>query len=772
MGDTLNNMCSGKVDTEIHGMIDGNAHINSAYTWPSTCGRVENGTFNLIKRTDIADIVKSVVTKYDYSKTEGVGKTLVDLNTKMYCGDANKKNIPSLIIASTMDTELAHLKGYDGIFIDDDKNKKYGSSTEFWDVQIKNTESVAVANPLRLFPLFSYDPRRYRRPSYYNPNNRQPHPYPVLVGQEGCGYWDDPFAHIVAHKHIESEIKKIWIGFSMNPSLGFRPFDECCECLPEFYTECVNNDIPILAHCAPEGMVTREANTGEYKTFNINMLNARLKKSEERCEKYCTSRYCGKQDVVKNNHLNYFYKNYGHPRNWIPVLEKYPKLHLCFSGFGGNSEWGHDDMSTWNKNDLASLPREWIRCIIKLTAKYDNVYTDVSGLDIRSDFDQSKSVRKRLKKILGLIRDNHNEFGHLKHKLVFGSGWYLTARDYGDYCSGFQELFCEVDNEANGKVERGELWEYVSLINPWNFYALHKTGKNKINEIHNTFAKNTSWNIDRDMLKEMKIKIFDTDPVEWYKDVGIIKYISNINTKRELKKPYVEVGDDLSVGHIGELITLEELYKINNRKDYMGYCEEYIDALNVILPRFEINTPRRLAHFLAQIIHESQRLSKTEEEFCYKTTEQLRIKFPTSFPVAMPNETIGKFLRLKREEWPKLANYVYSRSGNGLGNSLPDDGWNFRGRGLIQITGRYNYGICGKALGLGSTFEKNPNLLAECPYAVSSACWFWVSHGLNTLADNNDIDKITEKINKYTDQKSMVARKDNLKKAKEVLGEL
>jgi hypothetical protein len=174
--------------------------------------------------------------------------------------DFNRKDIPSLIIAPMMDMEFAHFGGYNGELIyqhDKATNKafykKYGQPVYLdddtvlmfknWSRQISDVEAAVVSNPLRLFPLFSYDPRRYRLPDEKSP------------GDKGCAAWDKPFARIVGCDDSDANVKKVWLGFSMNPFLGFRPFDEYCEHLPRFYKKCADNNIPILAHCAPEGFV-------------------------------------------------------------------------------------------------------------------------------------------------------------------------------------------------------------------------------------------------------------------------------------------------------------------------------------------------------------------------------------------------------------------------------------------------------------------------------------------------------------------------------------
>lgn len=205
------------------------------------------------------------------------------------------------------------------------------------------------------------------------------------------------------------------------------------------------------------------------------------------------------------------------------------------------------------------------------------------------------------------------------------------------------------------------------------------------------------------------------------------------------------------------IITIEQLQKINknqNRKE----CEYYIDALNKILPQFQINTNIRLAHFLAQILHESGNLKYKSENLNYSASA-LRSVFAKYFP----NDEIAKEYERKPE---KIANRVYcARMGNGIESS--GDGWKYRGRGLIQLTGHDNYKACGEALKL--ELLEDPDLLCnKSEVIVASACWYWNSRNLNALADKDDIVGITKKINGGTN--GLEDRKNNLTIAKSILG--
>jgi putative chitinase len=166
-------------------------------------------------------------------------------------------------------------------------------------------------------------------------------------------------------------------------------------------------------------------------------------------------------------------------------------------------------------------------------------------------------------------------------------------------------------------------------------------------------------------------------------------------------------------------------------------------ALNSALVRFDINSPARTAAFLAQVAHESGELNRLIENLNYSASG-LRAVWPKRFPTL-------KLARDYERNPQKIANYVYAnRLGNG--DEASGDGWRYRGRGIIQLTGRGNYAETGGAIGL--PLETNPDLLAQPEAAAMSAAYFWKSRGLNVLADdrNDDDDEedfiaITKRIN-------------------------
>ena len=180
---------------------------------------------------------------------------------------------------------------------------------------------------------------------------------------------------------------------------------------------------------------------------------------------------------------------------------------------------------------------------------------------------------------------------------------------------------------------------------------------------------------------------------------------------------------------------------------------KWLDAVIETCAEFEINTPQRVAAFLAQTSHESGGYTMLSENLNYKAATLAACwpnRFATlgpdkkpkkdekgkSIPTAVANAIAGK---------PELiANMVYSaRMGNGPAES--GEGWKFRGRGLKQLTGKDNYARCGRDLGID--LVGNPDMLLEPTYAARSAGWFWRANSLSTFADKGDLEGMTKKIN-------------------------
>ena len=166
-------------------------------------------------------------------------------------------------------------------------------------------------------------------------------------------------------------------------------------------------------------------------------------------------------------------------------------------------------------------------------------------------------------------------------------------------------------------------------------------------------------------------------------------------------------------------------------------AEQYLPHLEEALPKHGIADSRlRLAHFFAQVLHESGCMRFDMENLNY-SSDALRRVFGTYFTT---KEDADAYARNPEQ----IANRVYAhRMGNG--DETSGDGWKYRGRGLIQLTGRSNYKAFADWVGDARVMEE-PDLVAS-EYAVHSAVFFWVTHDLNSLADKDDVVGVTTRIN-------------------------
>lgn len=166
-----------------------------------------------------------------------------------------------------------------------------------------------------------------------------------------------------------------------------------------------------------------------------------------------------------------------------------------------------------------------------------------------------------------------------------------------------------------------------------------------------------------------------------------------------------------------------------------GDAETWRGPLDDACDLYEIATPQRQAHFLAQAAHESAGFTLLTENLRYSAAALLQT-WPRRFTPASAVEFAYNPER--------IAERVYGgRMGNGPEGS--GDGWRYRGRGLFQVTGRANYEACGRELGLD--LLSAPHLLCLPRNAARSAGWYWRSRGCNALADEGDFEGITQKVN-------------------------
>lgn len=169
------------------------------------------------------------------------------------------------------------------------------------------------------------------------------------------------------------------------------------------------------------------------------------------------------------------------------------------------------------------------------------------------------------------------------------------------------------------------------------------------------------------------------------------------------------------------------------------YLNQWHTALEQLLPDYEINTPQRIAAFMAQCAHESGGFRALKENLNYRAVT-LRKIFPKYFPT---DEIANQYANMPNKQ-AAIANRVYAnRMGNG--DEASGDGYRYCGRGLIQLTGKENYSWFAASIGI--SVEEASEYLETFEGAAQSACWFWETNNLNALADAGDIKMMTKRIN-------------------------
>jgi len=179
-------------------------------------------------------------------------------------------------------------------------------------------------------------------------------------------------------------------------------------------------------------------------------------------------------------------------------------------------------------------------------------------------------------------------------------------------------------------------------------------------------------------------------------------------------------------------LTLDQLKQMV-KNPHIDHWHEVLDQL---LPDYDINTPLRVAHFIAQCAHESGNFVFIKENLNYRADSLMK-----TFKRYFPTLDLAQQYEKKPE---KIANRVYA---NRMGNSdeASGDGWRYCGRGLIQLTGKDNYTFFAGSLGI--SVEDASEYLATFEGAAQSACWYWEQNNLNRFADANDVKGLTRAIN-------------------------
>lgn len=359
--------------------------------------------------------------------------------------------------------------------------------------QMDETSIAVKKNPWQLIPMFHYDPRRWCNPAGGKFDKKK-----WIFGS-----WDEPFQYIATLKNAG-----IFIGFKMYPPLGYKPLDLRLPYLEKFYARCEVEGIPILAHCSPGGMTTHEAKF--YHAFDKADLTIQPTRIVSCTYDPCTP-------------LGYFFDEYVHPKNWRPVLMKFPKLKLCLAHLGGR-EWNEDEMGS-------GITSDWVEEIINLCdpkivqgknsqgkdIRFENVYTDLSCYNLAKE-----SVKKNIAELFKEMKKNRR-YHHLKDKVLFGVDWYLSlitkAPDYRKYVEGFFDTMSEFDKWQ---------WYRSALVNSATFYGLDS--HQKINKMQ--FALEECCNKEDEKIKQLLSKRYIRIST-WPKQVETIRNELNKTKKDE-----------------------------------------------------------------------------------------------------------------------------------------------------------------------------------------------------------------------------------------------
>lgn len=184
------------------------------------------------------------------------------------------------------------------------------------------------------------------------------------------------------------------------------------------------------------------------------------------------------------------------------------------------------------------------------------------------------------------------------------------------------------------------------------------------------------------------------------------------------------------------ILTRDQLAELLPGNPHIDY---WYSALEQLLPDYDINTPQRVAAFVAQCAHESGNFRVLKENLNYRAPTLRKI-----FPKYFPTDAIAAQYAAMPNKQEAIANKVYGgRMGNGPEET--GDGFRYCGRGLIQLTGKNNYEEF--AMSIETQVEEIPEYLATFEGAAQSACWYWEKNNLNKWADTGDIKELTRRIN-------------------------
>jgi hypothetical protein len=402
----------------------------------------EIGSRNETRYVKISDgkLTASPIDIEDYKQNLGKDKIEVDAKIDASVKKSNPFLFGSYFDANEKKTKLVKVEAAPVL-----ASKQEVIIYEQWERQLLYTEISALKYPLRLLPMFHYDPRRWQ-----------------TYGINGNTY---PLSQVTGDG--------LYIGFKMYTAQGYKPLDTRLPIMEEFYVKCCNADIPIMNHGTPGG-----ASTYEKKEY-LNFYHLNDSAGEKHAQKQEAQANCNAEE--------YFDEHYVSPHAWEKLLEKeitiydengavsgkanMKNLRLCLAHFGGPSEKG----MKWNQKIIEMI----------CSGKYPNLYTDISSSfasdDFRTDFQKIIADPKNVK---------------LKDHILFGTDWYMSLMYTPPFSGKTFRQYCEVTKGCLDEVDRS-LWPRFTQINPFNFYRLDK----KIETLAENIIKKRA---DEDVLNFLK----------------------------------------------------------------------------------------------------------------------------------------------------------------------------------------------------------------------------------------------------------------------------
>lgn len=338
---------------------------------------------------------------------------------------------------------------------------------EQWKTQLAETEFAMLANPLKLLPLFHYDPRRWQVAS--NPPGNT-HPF-EQVGESG-----------------------LYLGFKMYTAQGYRPWDiDRLPILNEFYARCVTERIPVMNHCTPNGAPTFDRDQYINFTHPMDRSDFRMKKLD-----------------AGGDALKYFNDHFVSPKAWEKVLKEYPTLRICLAHFGGGTDMG----LRW-LDEIANLIKD---------GNYPNLYADISSS--MADPKYKEKFKARFKEWHG--KEIKDPGSPLRERLLFGTDWYMTLLDgvdYAEYVNETKNFIDSFDNDLWFQMTQVNPYDFYRLDEQIERIAGNIVEKRKQEIVITTKVKNQKVQKKLPKLEQFQIDgILEEAAYIRYATQGYIKF--------------------------------------------------------------------------------------------------------------------------------------------------------------------------------------------------------------------------------------------------------